>query len=66
MVPGNVNVLFRSGLTYELCGSRGDALNAIGSALEHGYSKEEVSRHPDLAKLRADSRFHESHSQARQ
>ncbi len=57
LAPGNVTVLFRSGLAYELAGKRDLAIAALRDALAGGYSAAEIQRHPDLAGLRQDPRF---------
>jgi serine/threonine-protein kinase len=45
------------GVTAELLGQRGMAVEWIGSAVEKGYSLEEVRNDPELAGLRADVNF---------
>lgn len=57
LAPGNVVVLFNSGVVLELAHERSRALTAIHAALKHGYSLQEVRREPELASLRSDPRF---------
>jgi hypothetical protein len=52
-----MHVLFQSVLVYELTGQRKLALEALQDALRAGYSKQEVLREPELAKLRQDPHF---------
>jgi eukaryotic-like serine/threonine-protein kinase len=53
----DVNVLFKSGLVYELAGKRDLALRSLAAAVRSGYSLGEINRHPDLERLRRDPRF---------
>jgi serine/threonine-protein kinase len=53
----NANVVFDSLLTFEIVGERERALEALEQALEHGYSFEEISREPELSRLRDDPRY---------
>jgi serine/threonine protein kinase/Flp pilus assembly protein TadD len=50
-------LLFNSALIYELLGDREQALSALHSALQAGYSVSEVKSAPELAQLRQDLRF---------
>ena len=54
---GSGNLIFDSALVYEICGQRDRALAALNAALHAGYSAEEISKEPELAKLRRDSRY---------
>ncbi len=51
---GNVNVLFKSAIVYELCGDRTLALRQHDSAIKGGYSVQEVEGEPEFARLRMD------------
>ncbi len=53
----DVNILFRAAQVYELAGNRDRALRALESAVEGGYSTEEVRRAANLAELRKDPRY---------
>jgi serine/threonine protein kinase/Flp pilus assembly protein TadD len=55
--PDSPQVLFRAGEGYELLHQRDEALRWIGKAVEHGFSLAYINRSPELADLRADSRF---------
>ncbi len=57
LAPSQMHVLFQSVLVYELTGQRNLALQALQDALRAGYSKQEVLREPELAKLRQDPHF---------
>ena len=57
LAPSHMHVLFQSVLVYELTGQRALALQALREALQAGYSKEDVLREPELAKLRQDPHF---------
>jgi serine/threonine protein kinase/tetratricopeptide (TPR) repeat protein len=57
LAPSHMHVLFQSVLVYELTGQRKPALQALEEALRAGYSKEDVLREPELAKLRQDPHF---------
>lgn len=52
------NTLFLHTITYEIAGQRDRALEALGQALDRGYSIEDVKRDPELIALREDTRFH--------
>jgi serine/threonine-protein kinase len=55
--PEDVRVLFKRVLVYEFAKLRDEALAALKTALEHGYSISEVSNHPDLSELRKDPQY---------
>jgi tetratricopeptide (TPR) repeat protein/tRNA A-37 threonylcarbamoyl transferase component Bud32 len=57
LAPSHMHVLFQSVLVYELTSQRTLALEALQGALRAGYSKEDVLREPELAKLRQDPHF---------
>jgi serine/threonine-protein kinase len=57
LAAGNMTVLFRCALAYELVGRRSLALETLKGALRGGYSRAEVETHPDLAGLRQDPRY---------
>ena len=57
LAPSYMHVLFQSVLIYELTGQRKLALQALQDALHAGYSKDEILREPELAKLRQDPHF---------
>lgn len=50
--------LYRTAVTYELAGERDRALEALGLALNEGYSLEEILHEPDLIGLRQSIGFH--------
>ena len=51
---GNVNVLFKSAIVFELCGDRALALRQLDAAMKGGYSVQEVEGEPEFARLRMD------------
>jgi len=51
-------MLYRVAFTYELCGRRELALEALELALEGGHPLEEVENEPELTRLREDVRYH--------
>jgi eukaryotic-like serine/threonine-protein kinase len=51
-------ILFEISITYELCGQRDKALNALTAAVRAGQSLDDVKNEPDLVNLRADPRYH--------
>jgi eukaryotic-like serine/threonine-protein kinase len=53
-----VNTLYRGAVTYELAGRRDEALATLERALARGYGLIEIRADPELAKLRADVRYH--------
>jgi serine/threonine protein kinase/Tfp pilus assembly protein PilF len=55
--PENGELLFKAGVAYELVHRRGEAIQWIGSALRHGYSRKFVERAPELAALRSDKNY---------
>jgi hypothetical protein len=55
--PLDMTVVFASALVYELTGDRTAALQALAAAARGGHSVAEIRRHPDLARLREDTRF---------
>ena len=57
LAPDNREVLFRTGLTYELLGHRVQALEAIEKAKQLGYPIKLIEAEPDLIELRKDSRY---------
>lgn len=57
VAPADPQVQFRSAVVYELTGKREMALEALRSAIQGGYSLEEIRREPELAKLRQDARY---------
>jgi serine/threonine-protein kinase len=54
---GNRKVSFQAALVYELDGARVRALTALEDAVRGGYSLDEITREPALAKLRQDPRY---------
>jgi serine/threonine-protein kinase len=58
LAPDSPDVQFRAGLTYELLGQRGLALDAIAKALRLGYPRKYVEAEPDLVGLRQDPGYH--------
>ncbi len=54
----DVSSWFRLAIVREICGQRADALAALRTALQAGYSISEVQRDPELLKLRQDARYH--------
>jgi tetratricopeptide (TPR) repeat protein len=57
LAPNTAGVLARSARVYEILGLRSQALGALQTALEFGYSIEEVRHDPEFNELRKDSRF---------
>jgi tetratricopeptide (TPR) repeat protein len=57
MDSGNVPVLFRAAVVYEMSGDRDLAIRTLQEALKGGYSKKETCTLPQLRDLRNDSRF---------
>ena len=55
--PDDPQVLFQAGVTRERLGDRRRALELLGRALARGQPRDEVTRAPDLAALRADRAF---------
>ena len=55
--PSDLSVLFRKALVNELSGDRSGALQALEAAARSGYSRIDIRRHPDLARLREDPRY---------
>jgi len=55
--PDDESVMFQMGLTYEVLGRREEALDWLESAVENGYSREQVEGTPDLRELCADERY---------
>jgi len=53
----DVGVRFNSALIHERTGSRKRALEDLGLAVQGGYSKPVVERHPDLKRLREDPEY---------
>ncbi|MGH9821787.1 MAG: tetratricopeptide repeat protein [Blastocatellia bacterium] len=51
-------VLTRLVLTYEICGHRDQALDAMAAAIKAGQSLVEFSRDPELLALRNDPKYH--------
>ncbi|MBD3348180.1 MAG: protein kinase [Candidatus Eisenbacteria bacterium] len=52
--PRNVEIMFQAGHNYEVLGDRTRALRFIESALENGYSRDQVERTPALRGLCTD------------
>jgi serine/threonine-protein kinase len=59
LAPDDVEVMFQVGHTYERLGDRERALEWIGRALEHGYSRAQVDVTPGLRSFCADERYQE-------
>jgi serine/threonine-protein kinase len=57
LAPDDVNVMYQAGSVYEVLGDRSKALEWIGQAFAHGFSRDEAERNPYLEGLRADPRF---------
>jgi serine/threonine-protein kinase len=57
LAPNNPSVLVKSARVYEILRLRDRAIAALQTALESGYSMEEVRHDPEFNKLREDSRF---------
>ena len=55
--PQDGLVLFRAALVFEQSGKRERALDAVGRAIERGFSREEIEKAPPLDGLRQDPRF---------
>jgi eukaryotic-like serine/threonine-protein kinase len=50
--------LYTSGLAYELCGKREQALAALLAAVKAGQDLTQIKNEPELVSLRADPRYH--------
>lgn len=57
LAPDALDYLFLAALVYEAAGRREDALGAVAEAARKGYAPLEIKRHPQLARLREDTRF---------
>ncbi len=57
LAPTSVPVMFNAALVFERAAQRDRALDALGLALTGGYSRTEITQHPDLKGLRDDPRF---------
>ena len=55
--PEDPDLLVAAGEGFEIIGDRREALEAIGKALELGFSPRYVERDPDLLELRKDPKF---------
>ncbi|MCD4690981.1 hypothetical protein K8S17_05910, partial [bacterium] len=55
--PDDVEVMLQAGHTHEVLGDRELALDWIGKALEHGYSRTAIESTPALRGLCADERY---------
>ncbi len=53
----DTGAVFKTALVYEIAGRRDQALAALERAIQGGYSMHEVANEPELAALRADSRY---------
>lgn len=51
-------VLYNIAVTYELCGDRDKALDALLASVKAGQSLDDVKNDPELVALRADPRYH--------
>ncbi len=60
LAPKNVQVMYRSGTTYEALGERAKAIEWIVKAIKHGQSESEIKNQPELKGLIGDNRFHEA------
>jgi serine/threonine-protein kinase len=54
LAPGAVEVLYDAALTYELSGMRKRALEALGRALQAGYSPADIQKDADMDRIRSD------------
>ncbi len=50
--------LFEAAITYELCGARDKALDALTTAVKAGQNLDDIKNEPELVSLRADPRYH--------
>jgi serine/threonine protein kinase/Tfp pilus assembly protein PilF len=60
LAPDNPDVLFRVGEGYEILHDRRKAILLIAQSLARGYYANQLQRSPELASLRADSKFQET------
>jgi len=60
LAPNNPNILFRVGESYEMLHHREDAVSLIAKSLALGYHANQLEHSPELASLRADSKFKEA------
>ena len=49
---------FGSAIVYELCGLRGQAMDALAAAVKAGESLNDIKNEPELVALRADPNYH--------
>jgi len=54
----NPSDLYTSALVYELCGKRGQALDALLAAVKAGQDLNDIKNEPEFVSLRADPRYH--------
>jgi len=52
------DVVYKSAVTYELCGNRDRALDALLAAVKAGQDLNDIKNDPELVSLRADPRYH--------
>lgn len=55
--PDDQTILFNAAIVSELTGSRARALSYLGRAVSGGYSLNEITEEPELAKLRQDPQY---------
>jgi tetratricopeptide (TPR) repeat protein len=52
------STLFGSAIVYELCGLRGQSMDALAAAVKAGESLNDIKNEPELVALRADPNYH--------
>ena len=52
------DVVYKSAVTYELCGNRDRALDSLLAAVNAGQDLNDIKNDPELVSLRADPRYH--------
>ena len=52
------DVVYKSAVTYELCGNRDRALDSLLAAVNAGQDVNDIKNDPELVSLRADPRYH--------
>jgi eukaryotic-like serine/threonine-protein kinase len=57
LAPADVKVLYKAAVVHALCGRRKEALAALATALDRGYSRQLAAQEEDFAALRDDPQF---------
>ncbi|MCU0229439.1 MAG: tetratricopeptide repeat protein, partial [Bryobacterales bacterium] len=57
LLPTSATLHYQAAIVHELAGQRSESLRCLRDAVAHGFPPSEISHEPELAALRADSRF---------